>query len=94
MGHRLRAPAKDASSVAPRGGLILPRFLAGTSGSSESTQADAEAGERGGGGNGETIRSPKTAKAPQPAPDLMEALERTRADIEGETSKEREKQET
>jgi DNA end-binding protein Ku len=42
---------------------------------------------------GETIKAPKSAKAPQPAPDLMEALERTLAEMKGETSKKREKQE-
>jgi DNA end-binding protein Ku len=42
---------------------------------------------------GETIKGPKTAKAPQPAPDLMEALERTLAEMKGEASKKREKKE-
>jgi DNA end-binding protein Ku len=41
---------------------------------------------------GETIKSPTRAKAPQPAPDLMEALERTLAEMQGETSKKRAKQ--
>ena len=41
---------------------------------------------------GETIKSPKTSQAPEPAPDLMEALERTLAEMKGGTSK-RQKQE-
>ena len=39
-----------------------------------------------------TIKSPKTSQAPEPAPDLMEALERTLAEMKGGTSK-RQKQE-
>jgi len=42
---------------------------------------------------GETIKSPKTTKAPEPAPDLMAALERTLAEMKGEASN-RQKQET
>ncbi len=41
---------------------------------------------------GETIKSPTSAKAPQPAPDLMDALERTLAEITAESSKKRQKQ--
>ncbi len=36
---------------------------------------------------GETIKSPKAAQAPSPAPDLMDALERTLAEMTGEDGK-------